>query len=155
MPAAAMMVSAMAAMALTVVITAVALVPLAVMMVSSRSGSKLKRTGQIGLYCLIGAAAYAALKLDTRLGQRLLRPRPDAAADQRMDALAGQQARQRAMAAFTRREDAAGNDLLRLYLIKLEGLRMAKMLKDLSVIVGYCNDHLNPSLLTARWMPVA
>ena len=150
----AVMVAAVAAVSFAVMAAAVAVMAFA-MMVAGGASCKLKRTGQIGLYRLVGAAPYAALKLNARLGQGLLRPRPDAAADQRMHPLTGQQARQRAMAALARRQDAAGNDLLGLYLIKLEGLCMAKMLKNLSVIIGYCNNHLNPSFLIVIRVPVA
>ena len=59
MPAAAVVVPAVAAMSLAMM-AAMAMVPLAVMMVASRPSGKLKRAGQISLYRLICAAGYAA-----------------------------------------------------------------------------------------------
>ena len=89
----------------------------------------------------VGLAGHAAVKANSGLGQRLLRPAADAAADQRVRAQLPQQRRQRAVAAAGRIDRARGDDLAVRDLIEPELLRVSEMLEHLSVFISYRNGH--------------
>lgn len=93
----------------------------------------------------IRAAGSAREQLDARLGQRRARAAADAAADQRIRAVCLQKACKRAVAAADRADDLTRHDRVVFHGVELEGLAMAEVLEDLSVLVGDCNFHISVS----------
>ena len=129
-----------AVMAFTVVMAALmpfavmtALVPVLVMMtVVIAFGGRviLQRAVRQSLRGRVGGTGNAAVKLDVCLGQRVLRAHADAAADQRVHLRRFQEAGQRSVPAAVCGHDLFGDDLPVLYVVELELLRMAEMLKN-------------------------
>ena len=101
-----------------------------------------QRAGQQLLHSLIRAAGNASKQADTGLGQSLLCPAANPAADEGIYLHHGQKPSQGAVPA------AHGIGNFRLYngavlhLINLKLLGMAKMLENLTVFIGDCNFHL-------------
>lgn len=90
---------------------------------------------------LVRTAAHAAVQTDAGFRQRSLGASADTAADERIHMHALQHTRQRAMSAaegvhYDRRIYLVIHDI-----INFELLRVAKMLKNLAVFMGYCNSH--------------
>ena len=99
-------------------------------------GALCKRFG-----CCVRRTGYAAVELDARLGQRVLRAHADAAADQDIHLRGFQEACQRAMPTAVGRHDLFLNDFTVLHIIKLELLRVTEVLENLSVLISYRNSH--------------
>ena len=100
-----------------------------------------------GLHRLVCQAGNAAIELDASLGQGVLRPGANAAADEDIHLVAPQEAGQSAMAAAGGIHHLAVEDLVQAHIIKLELLGMAKVLEDLAVFIGHCNTHLGSFFL--------
>ena len=140
--------------ALTVVMTALvttSVVMTAVMaftvVIASGVGIILQRPLDQRLRSCIRRAAHAAVKLNSGLGQCVLRTHADAPADQRVRLGSLQETGQCAVPAAV-----GGNDLLRdnpaiLHVVKLKLLGMTEMLEDLSVFISYCDSHISCSFL--------
>ena len=92
------------------------------------------------LVCVAGAAA-----VDGNTGIRQGKPgaAADAAANQDIDTLLGQQTSQCAVAAAVGVDHLGGQDFSILSLVELEGGGMAKMLEDVSGLIGNCDFHIN------------
>lgn len=97
---------------------------------------------------LIRGAGDAGIELDIGVIQRDLRAHADAAANQRIHALRGEETGERAMTAALRRDDGTDH-LAVLHFVDLELLGMAKVLENLTVFVSDCNLHqtIPPMLL--------
>jgi len=102
-------------------------------------------------HSLISAAADAAEQLNARLAERRPGAAADPAADQDFHAVLFQKTSQCAMAA------ACGRHRLRLFygsvfhFVNLKLFRVAEMLKNLSVLIGYCNSHRAYFLPFSGW----
>ena len=99
------------------------------------------------LCCCIRRAVHAAVERDARFRKRVARAHADAAADQRVRLRCFQETGERAMSAAVRVRDLFGDDFSVGHIIELELLRVAEMLKDLSVFIGDCDSHMIRSFL--------
>ena len=97
--------------------------------------------------CLVGLALYAAVEADARFLQGILCACADAAADQHIDVFLREQRDQSAVAGPVVLEDAGWSDCPVGHLIEFELLTAAKVLEDLTVVIGDCQSHRNPSFL--------
>ena len=107
-------------------------------------------TGQQFGYPLIGVTGAAGVEPDPGFRQGHLGAGADAAADQAVYLLICQEAGQRTMAAAVGVHDLRGDHLASRYIIELELLRMAEMLKNRSVLISHCNFHVHVSFLLLR-----
>lgn len=103
-------------------------------------GAARKRPGGKSLRSRIRAAGYTAVKPDTGIRQRRLRAAANSTADQRVNLQRTQNARQSAVAAAVGVHDFGRDDFTVFHIVELELLRVAKMLKNRSVIVSNCNS---------------
>ena len=99
---------------------------------------------------LIGVAGAAGVEPDPGFRQGHLGAGADTAADQAVYLLICQEAGQRTMAAAVGVHDLRGDHLASLYIIELELLCMAEMLKNRSVLISHCNFHVHASFLLLR-----
>ena len=90
---------------------------------------------------LVGVAGLARAKFDAGRGQRVDRTAADAAADEHIDALAGEQARQSAVALSIGTDDFRGDDSAVLHFIDFEIFAVAEVLEHFAVVVGDCDPH--------------
>lgn len=97
--------------------------------------------------CLVRTAADAAVQFDTDFCQRGLCAASNAAADQNIHMAAAQKASQCPMSASMSIYNLRAFDFFLFNIIDLELCRMAKMLKHLSIFIGYCNSHCPASFL--------
>ena len=93
------------------------------------------------LHRLVCIAADAAVKLDSRLGQRGFGSAADPAADQGIHPLVPQKSRQRAMTASCCFHHLGSCHFSIFHLVDLELLCVAKVLKHTPVFISYCNFH--------------
>ena len=100
-----------------------------------------------GFHRLIRPAGHAAVELDPGLGQRVLGPGANAAADEDVHLSGPQEAGQGAMAAAGGVHHLAVEDPAQAHIVKLKLLGMAKVLEDLAVFIGHCNAHLGSFFL--------
>ena len=151
---AAFTVSAAALVIVIVVMAAAALVVLAVsalmafavvMVVAVRAGID-QVASQISFHSLIRAAGSARADFDPRIGERIESASAKTAADQYLDILVSQKARQRAVSDATRSDHFARHYFAILYLIYFKILSSSEMLEDIAVFIGCCNFHNNPFL---------
>ena len=96
-----------------------------------------EQSGHLG----VRVSGHAGIELNPRLGQGIAGAAADTAADQHLRAALPQEARQGPVSAAVGIHHPAGDKLAVLHLVKLELLRMAKVLKDLSVFVSNRNFH--------------
>lgn len=114
---------------------------LVIVMVAMDGGVEAQRPGQQGAYRLVRTAADAAVEFDARLGQGRLGAAADAATDQNIRPQRAEDAGQGAVAAAIGVHHLGGEDLPVLHIVDLKLLRVAKVLKDLSVFVSDRNSH--------------
>ena len=124
--------------AMMVVITAVTLP----MVVAAGIGVKAEHTGSKGLHSLIGITADAAEDLDVRILQGKPGAAANAAADEYIHALRLQKACQGAVTAAVGIHHTGGRHLAVLHDIELELSRVAEMLKNITALIGHCDDHV-------------
>lgn len=91
-------------------------------------------------------ARAACVELNARIVQRQLRAHADATADQGVDAQIGEHARQRAVAGAVGGNHFLRENLVAVHCVKLELLRVTKVLEDLTVFVRNCDFHDKTSL---------
>ena len=118
----------------------VAAAVLLVVMVTGDTGI-LQLTGQVSSHSRIRIPLCAGEHLDAGFRQSALGAAAQTAADQHFHPGIRQHTRQRAMAAAVGADHLRGNDLAVLHLIHFEILGFAKVLKNLTVVIGYRNFH--------------
>ena len=128
---------AAAGMTLFVIATAVAF-PMVV--VTVRTGGY-QFSFQIGLHRLVHISLCTGTQLNARLRKRRLRSAADAAADQYIHRLSGQQTGKRAVSDAVGGNHFTGDHFFILHLIYLKVFRSSKMLEDVSVIISYRYFH--------------
>ena len=130
----------------TVVMAAVSVVMMSVMVTA---GIRIERKGSLGksLRCFVSRPLNPGIKSDPGIRERHLRAHTDPAADQGVSLCRLQETRQRAVSASVGIYDLLICDLTVLNVIQLKLLRMAKMLKDLSVFKRNCDSHGASSFL--------
>lgn len=132
---------------MTMMSAAMPLMAFVLMVIAVHLGIVPKISFQQCLYCVIGTAAYSAVKRDPYLRKRCLRTAANAAADERIHAVFLQKTSQRAMSA------AIGIHYLLLrngsifYLINFKLLCMPEMLKYRAIFIRDCYLHFLFSLL--------
>lgn len=137
--------SVVAAMAAAVVLAAAVVaagvgLTVVVMVAGGGLGIGQSPVQQLG-HPLVGVAGAAGVELDARLGQGHLGAGSDAAADEAVHAVLGQEARQSAVAATVGGADLGGDHLAVLHLIDLELLRVAEVAEHHSIFVSNCDFH--------------
>ena len=126
--AAAMLAAGVAALAVGVVV-----------MITADIGIVCKCACQQGVHRRVRLAADAAVELDTGLRQCHLGTAADTAANQGIHAPLHQKSRQCAVAAAVGVHHFLPDDLAVCHLIELELLRVAEVLKDLTVFISNCD----------------
>ena len=96
--------------------------------------------------CVCGPG-HATVERDACFRKCVARAHADAAADQRVRLRCFQETGERAMSAAVRVHDLFADDFAVRHVIELELLRVAEMLKDLSVFIGDCDSHMIRSFL--------
>ena len=96
---------------------------------------------QKGLDRGVRLSGHAAVELNPRLCQRILRACADAAADEYIYAVGCEEARQCAVAAALGIRDLLPDDPVFLHVVELELRRVAKVLEYVSVFICYRNSH--------------
>lgn len=91
------------------------------------------------LYSRVRVSGHTAVQPDSCRRERVLRASSDSAADQRVRLQRVQDLRQRPVALSVRADHLGGDDLPILHIVNLKLLRMAKVLKNLSVFISNCN----------------
>ena len=94
-----------------------------------------------GLDAGVAAALGARIDRDAGLGERVDGPAADTAADERVNATVGEQARQGAVAGATGAHDLLVEHLAILDVVDLELFAAAKVHKDVAVVVRRCHPH--------------
>lgn len=89
----------------------------------------------------IRVSADAAVELYARLCKHRLSAAADAAADKSVNAVECQKARQRTVTAAVCADNSLADDFSVLNIIELELLRVAEVLKNLTVFIGNCDFH--------------
>ena len=97
--------------------------------------------GNEGLDAGVAAALGARIDRDAGLGERVDGTAADAAADERVNATVGEQARQGAVAGATGAHDLLVEHLAILDVVDLELSAAAKVHKDAAVVVRRCHPH--------------
>ena len=100
-----------------------------------------ERAGDKGLDASVAAALGACVYRDAGLSKRVDSATADAAADERVNATVGKQARQGAVAGATGAYDLLVEHLVILDVIDLELFAAAKVHKDVAVVVRRCHPH--------------
>ena len=114
---------------------------LMVVMVAANIGVIAQFACQQGIDRGICIAPDAAVKPDARIGKGQLSAAADASADQNLHALGCQKVCQRSMSAASGGQHLGAYDSIVCDLIELKISRMAKMLKNIFTVIGYCNFH--------------
>ena len=100
-----------------------------------------ERAGNEGLDAGIAAALGARIDRDAGLGKRVDGAAADTAANERVNATVGKQARQGAVTGATGAYDLLVEHLAILDVVDLELLAAAKVHKDVAVVVRRCHPH--------------
>ena len=100
-----------------------------------------ERAGNEGLDAGVAAALGARIDRDAGLGKRVDSAAADTAANERVNATVGKQARQGAVAGATGAYDLLVEHLAILDVVDLELLAAAKVHKDVAVVVRRCHPH--------------
>ena len=122
-------------------ITAVALVVVLSVVAAHHIGVIGQRSGSQLLCRLVRVTGYTAIQLDACRCQRRLGAAADAAADQRVHMQRAQNTCKRAVAAAVGIHHLGGHDFAVFHIVDLELLRVAEVLKYLSVFLSNCNSH--------------
>ena len=135
-----------AGMASTAVITTgVAFAMFMIVVTAADIGVKAQLTGKESFYSFVGLAGNAAVKADIGSCQCHLCAAADAAADEDIDALAGEQARQCAVALSVGTDDFGRNDLTVFHVIYFELFTVPKVLEHIPVFVCNRDSHNSDS----------
>ena len=100
---------------------------------------------EIGFYIGIRIALVSAEVTDSYAGQRILSAAADASADEKFYALLAKEHCKRFMTEITGIEDLCPDDFIVLYIVKLKLLRVAEMLKNLTVVICHSDFHNHTS----------
>ena len=100
-----------------------------------------ERTGNEGFDASVAVALGSCIDRDAGLGERVDGAAADAAADERVNATVGKQARQGAVAGATGVYDLLVEHLAILDVVDLELFAAAKVHKDIAVVVRRCHPH--------------
>lgn len=112
-----------------------------IVMAALHVGIILQRSCKQSRRRFVRAAGHAAVELNPRLCQRILRACADAAADEYIYAVGCEEARQCAVAAALGIRDLLPDDPVFLHVVELELRRVAKVLEYASIFICYCNSH--------------
>ena len=112
-----------------------------IVMAALHVGIILQRSCKQSRRRFVRAAGHAAVELNPRLCQRILRACADAAADEYIYAVGCEEARQCAVAAALGIRDLLPDDPVFLHVVELELRRVAKVLEYVSVFICYRNSH--------------
>lgn len=115
--------------------------PMVMVMGAGEISGKFQRSVEVAGHDRIDRALHAGNQLDSLLGERLLRPRADAAANQQIDTQIPQKSGQSAVPGISGRQHTLPPDNSPFNLVHGEFRRMTEMLKHLSVLTGNCNQH--------------
>ena len=119
--------------------------PFFVVMVITVCSCRNQFTFQICFYNIIGVSLCTGNHLDSSLCECCLSASADTTADQNVDTLLCQKACQCAVSSSVGTDHFTGNYFVVFHFINFKRLCFSKMLKNLSIIVCYCNFHLkNP-----------
>ena len=99
------------------------------------------------LRCFVSRTLDASIKFDSGIGECHLRTHTDPAANKSIRLCRLQEAGKRAVSASIGVYDLLIYDLTILNIVQLELLRVAEVLEDFSVLIGYCDPHVVLSLL--------
>lgn len=102
---------------------------------------KAQRTGQQRIHRRIRIAEHPSKQADTGLGQRLFGSRSNPAANQRIDALLLQKARQSPVPRAGRVCELRFRNTIILDMENLELPGMSKVLKNCAILIRYCDNH--------------
>ena len=94
------------------------------------------------LYRLVSISVDTAIELNACLGKCHLRTAADTAADQHIYIELGKKARKCAVSAAIGVDYLSGKNFIAINGINLELLRMAKVLKNFTITISYCDFHL-------------
>ena len=144
MAAAALVVFALIVAAAAFVVFALsvaALVSFAVVMVVAVGACVDQVAAKVSLHCLIRISGSARAYLDAGIPERVKCAAAEAAADQDLDVVPGQKARQRAVSDSVGADHFARYYFAVFHLIYLKKLRSAEVLKNVSVLISSCNLH--------------
>lgn len=135
--------AALVALVLVMAVAAAGLAMFVVMAVAAARGlaGLSELAGNEGLDAGIAAALGARIDRDAGLGERIDGPAADTAADERVDATVGKQARQGAVSGAAGAYDLLVEHLAILDVVDLELLAAAKVHKDVAVVVRRCHPH--------------
>ena len=97
---------------------------------------------QISLYCLICISLRTCTQFNVSLTQSSLSTAADTTTDQNIHALLCKQTCQSTMSAAIRTDHFTGNNFLALNFIYLKRFCFSKMLKNISIVISYCNFHV-------------
>lgn len=141
--AAAALVALVLVMAVTTTRLAMLMCVLVVMAVAAARGLAVlcERAGDEGLDASVATALGACVYRDAGMSKRVDSATADAAADERVNATVGKQARQGAVAGATGAYDLLVEHLAILDVIDLELFAAAKVHKDVAVVVRRCHPH--------------
>ena len=129
-----------AAMLSAFVSVAAMLMLTAVVMVAGRS-CRNQLALQKCFHGLVGISFGAGYQLNTHVVKRILRARPDAAADQHVHLLVGKNPRQSSVSLSVGTDHLAGGYLIVFHVVNLEKLCSSKVLEDIAVVVSCCDFH--------------
>ena len=133
---------ASAALVVFTVVMVAALVPLAMAVVVAVRACVDQFAPEVRFDRLIRVAGCACADFDPRIAESVQRSAAETAADQHLNILRGQKACQGAVPDAVRADHFARNDLIIFYFIHFELLCPAKVLKDISVVIGYRDFHI-------------
>jgi len=128
--------------ATTVFTTSVILAVMMVMVVTFGIGIISKVPCNKALYRLVSISVDTAIELNACLGKCHLRTAADTAADQHIYIELGKKARKCAVSAAIGVDYLSGKNFIAINGINLELLRMAKVLKNFTITISYCDFHL-------------
>ena len=100
-----------------------------------------ERAGDKGLDASVAAALGTRVYRDAGLGKRVDSATADAAADERVHAAVGEQARKGTVAGAAGAHDLLAEHLAVLNVVDLELLAAAKVHKDVAVVIRGCHSH--------------
>ena len=128
--------------ATTVFTASVILAMMMVMVVTFGIGIISKVPCNKALYRLVCISVDTAIELNACLGKCHLCTAANAAADQHIDIELGKKTGECAMSAAVGIDYLSGKNFIPVYGINLKLLRVAKMLKNLTIAISYCDFHL-------------
>ena len=128
--------------ATTVFTTSVILAVMMVMVVTFGIGIISKVPCNKALYRFVCISVDTAIELNTGLGKCHLCAASNAAADQHIYIELGKKARKCAVSAAIGVDYLSGKNFIAINGINLELLRMAKVLKNFTIAISYCDFHL-------------